>query len=108
MKKRRNGKYTSTSRSSKTDAFKIEFVLLENKFITGGFKNVYIEVVRDSIVNSKEEINFNDTVTVKYENNQLAVVSFINVNRNNIHKGSYHVNIFIDDVFIQKKNVELK
>ena len=36
MKKRRSGKHTSTSRSNKTDAFKIEFNLLENN------KSIYI------------------------------------------------------------------
>ncbi|WNW01313.1 hypothetical protein RRF68_09940 [Tenacibaculum sp. HL-MS23] len=117
MKKRRSGKHTSTSYSSKTDAFKIEFNLLENNIISSGEKSIYIQIVNNDKViapaqevklKNKEKILCNDKFKAKYNNKQLAVISFIDVDRDMINKGSYKINVFIDGVFTNSTLIELK
>ncbi|WP_275316022.1 hypothetical protein [Tenacibaculum bernardetii] len=117
MKKRRSGKHTSTSYSSKTDAFKIEFNLLENNIISSGEKSIYIQIVNNDKViaptqevklKNKEKILCNDNFKAKYNNKQLAVISFIDVDRDMINKGSYKINVFIDGVFTNSTFIELK
>lgn len=117
MKKRRSGKHTSTSRSNKTDAFKIEFNLLENKIVSPGLKSIYIQIVNNNKVISpstevtlknKEIILCNDVLTAEYLNKQLSVVSFINVNRANIIKNTYAINVFVDGVFTSNTFIKLR
>ncbi len=117
MKKKRNGKHTSTSYSSKTDAFKIEFNLLENNIISSGNKSIYIQIVNNDKVISpakkvklknKEKILCNDNFNAKYNNKQLSIVSFINVDRNLINRGFYKINVFVNGVFTNSTSIELK
>ena len=117
MKKRRNGKHTSTSYSYKTDAFKIAFNLLENNIITAGFKSIYIQIVNnDKVISPAKEVKLknhekilcNDMFTAKYHNKRLAILSFINVNRKLIKRGAYKINVFVDGVFVNDALIELK
>jgi predicted DNA-binding antitoxin AbrB/MazE fold protein len=117
MKKRRNGKHTSTSRSSRTDAFKIEFDLLENNIVSSGFKSIYIQIVNNNKVlkpakkvklKNKERILCNDIMKANYNNKSLSVISFIDVNRDIINKGSYKINIFVEGHYISNTIIELK
>jgi len=118
MKKRRNNKYTSTSRSNKTDAFKIEFTLLENNIIEAGNKPIYVQIINPNkkIINpnkkvtlkNKNKISCNDILKAKYYNQKLSVVSFINTNRNENIKGIYTVNIFVNGIFSETQKLKLK
>mgnify|MGYP000200440860 FL=1 len=117
MKKRRSGKHTSTSRSNKTDAFKIEFNLLENNVINPGPKAIYIQIVNNNsvifpakeiVLKNSEKILCNDILTAKYHNKQLSVISFIDVNRDDINEGSYKINVFVDGVFTNHTIIDLK
>lgn len=117
MKKKRSGKHTSTSRSSRTDAFKVEFDLLENKVISPGNKSIYIQITNDNKVISpskkvrlknKEKILCNDILVTEYHKKQVSVISFINVNRDDINKGSYKVNAFVDGIFVGNTSIKLK
>lgn len=117
MKKRRSGKHTSTSRSNKTDAFKIEFNLLENNIISPGPKPIYIQIINNKNVlfpakevtlKNKDKILCNDILAAKYHNKQLSIVSFINVNRNKINKGLYKINVFVDGFYAKSTSIELK
>ncbi len=118
MKKRRSGKHTSTSRSSKTDAFKVEFNLLENKIISPGSKAVFIQIVsngnnvisptKEVKLKNKQKILCNDVLMAEYHNKQLSVISFVNVNRENIDKGSYGINVFVDGLFAGNTFIKLK
>ncbi|KAB1160313.1 hypothetical protein F7018_00100 [Tenacibaculum aiptasiae] len=118
MKKRRKDKYTSTSRSSRTDAFKVEFNLLENKIISEGIKPIYIQILdenkkviapaKEVRLKNKEKIMSSDILMAEYHNKQIPVISFIYVNRENIHKGSYLVKIFVNGVFAGKSIVKLR
>jgi hypothetical protein len=117
MKKKRNGKHTSTSRSSRADAFKIEFNLLENKVISPGSKPIYIQIVNNEKIISptkevklknKEKILCNDVLVAEYSKKQLSVVSFVDVNREDINKGSYLVNVFVNRLFAGSTTIQLK
>lgn len=118
MKKRKNGKYTSTSRSSKTDAFKIEFDLLENKFINPGNKNMYVQILdtNENIIaplktvrlKNKKKIVCSDVLVVNYYNKLLSVMSLINVKRENINKGKYTANVFVNGIFAKSISIKLK
>ncbi|WP_299156456.1 hypothetical protein [uncultured Tenacibaculum sp.] len=118
MKKKRSNRYTSTSRSSKTDAFKVEFNLLENKIITEGVKPIYIQIMdenknivapsKEVKLKNREKILSSDILMAEYHNKQLSVISFVNVNRENIKRGSYFIKVFVDGVFSGNSIVKLK
>lgn len=118
MKKKRSNRYTSTSRSSKTDAFKVEFNLLENKIITEGVKPIYIQIMDEDKkiiapakvvkLKNREKILSSDILMAEYHNKQLSVISFVNVNRENIRRGSYLIKVFVNGVFAGNSIVKLK
>ena len=117
VRKKSNGKHASTSRSNKTDAFKIKFNLLENNITSSGTKPIYIQIVNnDTVIAPAKEIKLknntkilcNDIFTTKYYNKQLSVNLFINVNRQTINKGSYKINIFVDGIFSGDASIKLR
>lgn len=118
MKERSSGKLTSTSRSSRTDAFKINFDLLENPITNTGEKSVYIQILDENkkvvapkgITNLKDggKIQYSDSVEVNYNNNRLSLVSLVLVNRDDINKGKYTVSTFIEGVFTGNTTLKLR
>ena len=118
MKERSSGKLTSTSRSSRTDAFKVNFDLLENRVTTSGNKKVYIQIIDDkknvitprgnTSLKNGDKISYSDSLLVSYNNNRLSLVSFILVNRDDIFKGTYTFNAFVDGEYSGKSSVSLK
>ncbi len=118
MKERSSGKLTSTSRSSRTDAFKINFDLLENEVTNSGKKSVYIQIVDEekNVVNPKGNallkdgryITYSDSVMVNYNNERTSLVSFILVNRDDIVKGKYTVCAFVEGEYSGNSIVRLR
>lgn len=118
MKRKSSGKHTSTSRSRKTDAFKTEFVLLENKIITPGPKPIHIQItdennnviapVKKVKLKNNNKILYSDVLMADYHNEQLSIISFINVNRDSINKGIYKIHVFVDEVYSGNTEVKLK
>jgi len=118
MKERSSGKLTSTSRSSRTDAFRINFDLLKNPVTTAGEKSVYIQIIDENknvispkgITNLKNggKIQYTDSLEVNYNNNNLSLVSLILVNRDDINKGNYTISTFIDGNFSGNTTVKLR
>ncbi len=118
MKERSSGKLTSTSRSSRTDAFKINFDLLDNEVTTAGNKKVYIQIIDDkkNVITPKGKTNLNngtkilysDSLIVNYNNSRLSLVSLILVNRDDIFKGKYTVSTFIDGNYSGNSSIDLK
>lgn len=110
MKKKSSGRHTSTSRSRKTDAFKTEFNLLENKIISPGPKPIYIQIIDENNkviapvkkvkLKNNEKILYSDVLMAEYHNKQLSVISFIDVNRDSISKGIYKIHVFVDGVIL--------
>ncbi|MBA6156213.1 hypothetical protein H3Z83_06730 [Tenacibaculum sp. S7007] len=118
MKERSSGKLTSTSRSSRTDAFKVNFDLLENPITNAGDKSVYIQIIDENkkvvapkgITNLKDggKIQYTDSVEVNYNNDRLSLVSLVLVNRDDINKGKYTISTFIDGVYTGNTTLKLR
>ncbi|WP_232126561.1 hypothetical protein [Tenacibaculum finnmarkense] len=110
MKERSNGELTSTSRSSRTDAFRVNFDLLENPVADTGKKTVYIQITDQNnnviapkgVTNLKNgaNIQYTDAIDVNYNNDKLSLVSLILVNRDDINKGKYTISTFIDQLYL--------
>ena len=118
MKERSSGKLTSTSRSSRTDAFKINFDLLKNLVANAGEKSVYIQIIDENkkvvapkgVTNLKDggKIQYTDSIEINYNNDRLSLVSLILVNRDDISKGKYTVSAFVDGVYSGATTLKLK
>lgn len=118
LKERSSGKLSATSRSSKTDAFKVFFDLLENSLAKKGNKAIYIQIVgpNKKIIAGKGKIKlkngtritFSDAITVNYIRERMRIVSLILVNRADIIEGDYRINTFVDGVYTGKATVSLK
>ncbi|SEC34279.1 hypothetical protein SAMN04489761_2728 [Tenacibaculum sp. MAR_2009_124] len=118
MKERSSGKLTSTSRSSRTDAFKINFDLLENPLTSAGKKKVYIQIIdeKKNVITPKGKaslsngarIQYSDSLLVNYDNSKLSLVSFILVNRDDIFKGKYTISAFVEGEYSGNSSVSLR
>ncbi|WNW01312.1 hypothetical protein RRF68_09935 [Tenacibaculum sp. HL-MS23] len=118
LKERSSGKLTSTSRSNRTDAFKVNFDLLKNVVAYAGEKSVYIQIIDKNknviapkgITNLKDggKIQYSDSIEINYNNDRLSLVSLILVNRDDINKGEYTVSAFVDGVYSGATTVNLK
>ncbi|WP_422089715.1 hypothetical protein [Tenacibaculum ovolyticum] len=118
MKERSSGKLTSTSRSNRTDAFKINFDLLQNLVANAGEKSVYIQIIDENkkviapkgVTKLKDggKIQYTDSIEVNYNNDKLSLVSLILVNRDDINKGKYTISAFVDGVYSGATTVKLK
>ena len=118
MKERSSGKLTNTSRSRRTDAFRVKFDLLANPVTTPGKKEILIQILDEEkkVVASKgseklkdgSEVFFSDSMLANYDNNRLGVVSLILVNRDDIKKGTYTVSAYVDGVFSARTEVKLR
>lgn len=118
MKERSSGKLTTTSRSSRADAFRINFKLEKNEFTTPGEKDIYIQITDSSNkviapkgvieLKNKNKIEYSDKLVADYYNEQIEVLSLILVNRDNISKGKYTVNIFVEGKHTGKSVVSLR
>ncbi|TDQ28533.1 hypothetical protein [Tenacibaculum caenipelagi] len=118
MKERSSGKLTSTSRSSRTDAFRINFDLLENPITSPGEKFVHIQIINEDkkVVASKgktalkngSQIEYTDSLEVNYNNTKLSLVSLVLVNRDDIKKGKYTISAFVDGVYAGNTTLNLR
>ena len=117
MKMRSNGKYTETNKAQKTDAFKVEFQLLENEIATPGDKDAYIVLKnpKGQVINAKgtfvlkdgNELKYTDETIVNYENADLKVVMMVDRKGERFEKGIYNIQVYVDGVLAGKTKVEL-
>lgn len=118
MKERSSGKLTTTSRSSRTDAFKVNFDLLENPITESGKKMVYIQIIdeKKNVITPKgktslkngAKILYSDSLMVNYDNRRMSLVSLVLVNRDDILKGKYTISAFVDGVYSGNSVVSLR
>ncbi|TYP99767.1 hypothetical protein C7447_101371 [Tenacibaculum adriaticum] len=118
MKERSSGKLTSTSRSSRTDAFRINFKLLKNEITAPGNKKIYVQVqdIKNNVITPKgvvtlkndAKIEYSDEIIANYDNEELGILSLILVNRDDINEGEYKVNVFVDGIYTTSSVVKLR
>lgn len=118
MKKRGSGKLTTTSRSSKTDAFSIKFDLMENKIIEKGNVPIHIQLINPeneviyvkgrTKLKSGKKIIYTDTIDADYYNKQLSAMSLIEVDKDKMKEGFYKVKIYVNNIFTKESTIKLK
>lgn len=118
MREKSNGKLVETSRSKNTDAFRINFTIEKNQIAEQGERSVYIQVLdtQGNTLGSKgeltlldeETISYSDRTLVNYLNEDIAIISLVEVNSNNIKKGVYTVNVYIDNLLAGVSTITLK
>jgi len=118
MKEKSSGKLASTTKSSKTDVIRVNFKLLENTLTVPGNKKIHIQLQdqQNNVVSEKNEtllkneakIGYSDELIANYHNEEIEVLSLILVDRKNMEKGEYKVNVFIDGDFSSTSVVTLR
>lgn len=118
MKERNNGKLVETSRSSNTDALRINLTIAKNEIAEQGDHQVYIQILdsNGTIVAPKGEfrlydntqVSYSDLSMVNYLNEAIDLISLVEVNRDIMKKGVYTVNIYIDNKFVGATKIALK
>ena len=118
MRERSSGKLVETSRSRNTDAFRINFTVGKNEISEQGERQVYVQIVDSKgntiagkgelILTDGTSITYSDNTIINYLNESVDVISLVEVNRDNIEKGVYTVNIFIDNRFVGATKAMLK
>lgn len=118
MREKANGKLTETSRARNTDAFRVNFTIDDNAIANQGEREVYIQIIDaagNTLGNAGEltlldgkTITYSDRTIVNYLNEDVDVISLVEVNRDTIDKGTYTVNIYIDDLLSGVGSITLK
>ncbi|MDY0780620.1 hypothetical protein [Tenacibaculum sp. IB213877] len=118
MKRKSNDKYTSTSRSNRTDAFKVSFNLLTNELVASRVKKIYISILdnhKNTIsptgkiwLKTKKNISYSKEIEVNFSSPEISLVSLIEVDRNHISEGAYQLNVYLEDKLIGNKVLELR
>lgn len=119
MKEKNSGKLATTFKHNRTDAFRVNFKLLENDLTAPGDKKIHIQVKdkKDNVIAAKTEeavlkndkkIKYSDELIADYKNEEIEVLSLILVDRENMEKGEYKINVFIDGNYSSSSIVTLK
>jgi len=118
MREKNNGKLVETTRSKHTDAFRINFNITNNDIAERGERNVYIQVLdaKGSAIGNEGElvlldgttIVYSDRTLVEYLNEDISIISLVEVNRDAMATGIYTVNIYIDNMLSGVSTITLK
>lgn len=118
MREKSSGKLVETKRSKNTDAFRINFAISKNEIAEQGERSVYMQVMdaQGNVLGNKGELVLQDDTTVfysdrtlvEYLNEEVSIISLIEVNSDNVKKGVYIVNIYIDNVLTKAGKITLK
>lgn len=117
LKKRSSGKYTSTSRARKVEAFKVSFDILKNELATEGERKVYIQLLdMDKNIISADgykhlkngkKLVYSDVFSADYHNKEISLVNLIEVEKGHIKKGDYIVNLFLEGKLVKSSTIKL-
>jgi len=111
MKKRLfNSKLGETSRASRTDALRINFVIAANDLAEKSQRNVkmqvispkgvVIHVVGTAVGVDGQDFDYSDETTVDYDNDDLGVITLLEVDRKTMLKGTYKVCVYVDNKLV--------
>jgi len=118
LREKNSGKLVNTKRSRYTDAFRINFTVANNAIAEKGEREVYLQIkdpkgvtignAGDLTLADGNTITYSDRTIVDYLNQDVSVISLIEVNRDALEKGIYTVNIYIDNVNSGGSTITLK
>lgn len=118
MREKNSGKLVETSRSRNTDAFRINFDIAKNEIAEKGERNVYIQIVDpkgntignegELILIDESTITYSDRTLVEYLNDDVSIISLVEVNSDTMEEGLYTVNIYINNMLSGISTITLK
>jgi len=118
MRERTNGQLKETTRARRTDAFRINFRVAQNDIADKGERIALIQILdsKGAVLAKKgtvtfddgNEVGYSDRTIVDYDNTNMDVISLIELDRKAIAKGSYTVNVYLDNRFVGASNIVLK
>ncbi len=112
-----NGKYATTQRSNQVDVMRINFQIDNNKYISAGYKEVYILIQNPAgtilnrkgtfKVNNGKELTYTEKTNAYYNNNHLNISMVTDRFIQRIVKGIYTITIYIEGYPVGLEMVEL-
>jgi hypothetical protein len=118
MKITGRGKFVNTKSARSTHVMRIDFQIKNNKFISPGYKEVYILIQNPKgvILNRKgtfdvyggKKLRFTDKTEAYYENNQLRISILTEKFIQKMVKGVYTVTIYIENYPVGLELIRLR
>ena len=118
MREKRSGQLAITNKASQTDAFRINFKLIENVLATPGTKKIHIQLKDDAgnvlvpkgevVLKNKQTILVSDELVAEYEKEDLEVLSLLLIENQELEKGNYTINVFVNYDFTSSSKLTLK
>lgn len=113
----KRGKYIETDNWKRVDVMRINFQINNNKYITAGYKEVYILIQNPSgvilnrkgkfKVNNGKELTYTEKTNAYYNNNQLNISMVTDRFIQQTTKGIYTITIYIEGYPVGLEMVEL-
>lgn len=100
---RKSGKIVDTKRSSRADKIRACFTLTPNPIAKKGDRLLYVQVInpKNNLLGKKasqefdgKTLNYSETTTVFYENEELDVCVLVNASEEDLVSGTYTINVF--------------
>lgn len=118
MKITGRGKFMPTKSARSTDVMRINFQINDNKYITPGYKDVYILIQNPKgvILNRKgtfdvyggNQLRYTEKTEAYYENNHLRISILTSKFIQKISKGIYTVTIYIENYPVGLEMIRLR
>lgn len=118
MRERSSGKLVETSRAKSTDAFRINFNIANNDIASPGERSVFIQVLDpqgntignegELVLLDESTITYSDRTLVEYLNDDITVISLVEVERKSLVKGVYTVNVYVENLLSGVTAITLK
>jgi len=118
MKITGRGKFTETKSARRTDVMRINFQIKNNKYISPGYKDVYILIQNPKgvILNRKgtfevyggKKLRYTEKTQAYYEKNYLRISILTNKFIQKIVKGIYTVTIYIENYPVGLEMIRLR
>ena len=102
---RSNGKIVTENRHRRINKVRVCFTMSENLFAQPGEKEIYIQILspNNNIIGDKLDANFKSSkkvltystkTTINYDNKALDLCLFVDVEKKELKKGTYFINVF--------------
>jgi len=118
MRERNNGQLKETARARRTDAFRVNFRVVQNDIASQGERIALIQILdsKGAVLAEKgtvtfddgNEVGYSDRTIIDYDNTNIDVISLVELDRKTMAKASYTVNVYLDNRFVGASNITLK
>jgi len=103
LRKKVNKTFTKTSNIKKIDAIKANFQIKGDDFTPAGNKKVKVKLID----NNNETINYSKETEVNYKNENIDVVSIVEVDRKKINAGNYKLIVSVNGEEIESSEISI-